>query len=53
MGQALHGSAKATHAVRGELQRSQPSIAQLAKRFDINEKTVIKWRARQPAPFAT
>jgi transposase-like protein len=47
MGQVLHGSAKTTHAVRGELQRSQASAAQLAKRFGINEKTVIKWRNRQ------
>ena len=29
MGQLLHGSAKTTHAVRGELQRSQASVAQL------------------------
>src|SRR3546814_19212706 len=43
----LHGSAKTTHAVRGELQRSQASVASLAKRFGINEKTAIKWRKRQ------
>src|SRR3546814_19654239 len=47
MGQVLHSSAKTTHAVRGELQRSQASVASLAKRFGINEKTVIKWRKRQ------
>lgn len=47
MGQILHGSAKTTHAVRGELQRSQASVASLAKRFSINEKTVLKWRKRQ------
>ena len=47
MGQVLHGSAKTTHAIRGELQRSQASVASLAKRFGINEKTVIKWRKRQ------
>lgn len=47
MGQILHGSAKTTHAVRGELQRSQASIASLAKRYGINEKTVLKWRHRQ------
>jgi len=46
MGQVLHGSAKTTHAVRGELQRSPASVAQLAKRFGINEKTVLKWRSR-------
>jgi transposase InsO family protein len=47
MGQVLHGSAKTTHAVRAELQRSEASVAQLAKRFGINEKTVLKWRKRQ------
>ncbi len=47
MGQVLHGSAKAAHAVRGELQRSQASAASFAKRYGINEKTVVKWRHRQ------
>ena len=46
MGQLLHGSAKTTHVVRAELQRSKASIAELAKRYGINEKTVIKWRSR-------
>jgi transposase InsO family protein len=47
MGQVLHGSAKTTHAVRAELQRSQTSSAELARRFGINEKTVRKWRSRR------
>ena len=47
MGQVLHGSAKTTHAVRAELQRSQASAAQLARRFGIDEKTVRKWRCRE------
>lgn len=47
MGQVLHGSAKTTHAVRAELQRLRASVAQIAKRFGINEKTVSKWRNRQ------
>lgn len=47
MGQVLHGSAKTTHAVRAELQRSQASAAELARRFGINEKTVRKWRSRE------
>jgi hypothetical protein len=29
MGQILHGSAKTTHAIRGELQRSEASVASL------------------------
>lgn len=47
MERILHGSAKTTHAIRGELQRSQASVASLARRFVINKKTVIKWRKRQ------
>jgi len=47
MGQVLHGSAKTAHAIRGELQRSQASVARLAKRYGINEKTVLKWRKRR------
>jgi transposase-like protein len=47
MGQVLRGGAKTTHAIRGDLQRSQASVASLAKRFGIDEKTVLKWRHRQ------
>ena len=47
MGQVPHGSARTTHAIRGELQRSQASVASLAKRYGINEKIVLKWRHRQ------
>ena len=47
MGQVLHGSARTTHAVRAELQRSRAPVGQLARRFGINEKTVLKWRKRQ------
>lgn len=47
MGQILYGRAKTTHAIRGELQRLEASVASLAKRFGINEMTVIKWRSRQ------
>ncbi|MFG1481246.1 IS481 family transposase, partial [Xanthobacter sp. V4C-4] len=46
MGQVLHGSAKTTHAVRAELQRSKAPVAELARRYGINEKTVSKWRSR-------
>ena len=46
MVQALHGSAKTTHAVRAELQRSKAPVAELARRYGINEKTVRKWRSR-------
>ena len=47
MGQVLHGSARTTHAIRAELQQSQASVAHLARKYGINEKTVLKWRKRQ------
>jgi len=46
MGQVLHGSAKTTHAVRKAIQRSKATIAELAEKYDINPKTVMKWRKR-------
>ena len=46
MGQILHGSAKTTHAVRAAIQRSKASIQELARRYDLNPKTVMKWRKR-------
>lgn len=46
MGQILHGSATTTAAVRRAIQHSQESLMALAKRYDINPKTVAKWRGR-------
>lgn len=46
MGQLLHGSARTTAALRRTIQRSQESIARLAERYDLNAKTVAKWRKR-------
>ena len=46
MGQVLHGSAKTTHAVRAAIQRSKATIAELAEKYDLNPKTVMKWRHR-------
>ena len=46
MGQVLHGSATTTHAVRAAIQRSQASVAELAERYGLNEKTIRKWRKR-------
>ena len=45
-GQILHGSAKTTQAVRAALPRSQASIKELGERYDLNPKTVMKWRSR-------
>ena len=46
MGQILHGSARTTAALRRTIQRSQEGIARLAARYDLNAKTVTKWRRR-------
>jgi transposase-like protein len=46
MGQLLHGSARTTAAVRRAIQPSQESIAKLARRYDLNPKTVAKWKRR-------
>ncbi len=47
MGQARHGSAKTTRAIRAAIQRSQASLATLSRELGINPKTVAKWRKRQ------
>ena len=46
MGQVLHGSASTTAAVRRAIQRSQESLNRLAERYNINPKTVAKWKKR-------
>jgi transposase InsO family protein len=46
MGQVLHGSARTTAAVRRAIQHSQASLNTLARRYDINSKTVAKWKQR-------
>ena len=46
MGQILHGSAKTTHVVRAAIQRSKALIKELAWRYDLNPKTVTKWKKR-------
>jgi hypothetical protein len=45
MGQVRHGSATTTHAVRGAIQRSQASLAELSKELGINPNGVppVKW----------
>lgn len=46
MGQILHGSARTTAVVRRAIQESKDTITALAERYDINPKTVMKWRKR-------
>jgi hypothetical protein len=35
MGQVLHGSARATEAIRRAIQQSQASVTELAKRVEV------------------
>jgi transposase-like protein len=46
MGQVLHKCAKTTFKVRKEIQDSKESIKALSKKYNINPKTVIKWKKR-------
>jgi len=46
MGQILHKRAKTTHAIRAEIQRSTASIQQLSKKYNLNPKTIMKWKHR-------
>lgn len=46
MGQVLHGSATTTETVRRAIQNSQESLRALSKRYNINQKTVAKWKKR-------
>ncbi len=54
MGQVLHGSATTTHAVRSAIQKSDATIKELSRRYNINPKTVMKWKRRnsvEESPF--
>lgn len=44
MEQVLHGSAQTTEAICRAIQNSQESIRVLAARYEMNPKTVAKWR---------
>ena len=47
MGQVLHSNAKTTEAIRREIRNSKESIVKAAARFNVNPKTIIKWRKRE------
>jgi transposase InsO family protein len=44
MGTLLHANAKTTHRVRKEIQDSSETVAALARRLSLNEKTVRHWK---------
>jgi len=47
MGQILHANARTTEAIRREIRNSEESIAKAAARFNVNPKTIVKWRNRE------
>jgi len=47
MGQVLHSNARTTEAIRREIRNSEESIAKAAVRFNVNPKTILKWRKRK------
>jgi transposase-like protein len=44
MGNILHANAKTTPRIRAEIQNSEASIAQLAKHYNLNPKTISRWK---------
>jgi len=46
MGQILHKRATTTHAIRKQIQEAEGSYAELAKRFNVNIKTIQTWKNR-------
>lgn len=46
MGQLLHSNATTTQAVRRAIQHNQESLRKAARRFNVNWKTIARWRKR-------
>ncbi|GFY79890.1 transposase, putative [Trichonephila inaurata madagascariensis] len=42
----LHGCAKTTEMIRRAIQNSKESIAKLSKYYNLNPKTIVKWKKR-------
>jgi hypothetical protein len=42
MGEVLHRNARTTEAVRRAIQHRQESLRALAKRHDVNQKTIVR-----------
>ena len=47
MGQLLHANARTTKAIRREIRNNKESLKEAAKRFNVNFKTIAKWRKRE------
>ena len=46
MGHILHSNAKTTIRIRKEIQDSKQSVIKLAKKYNLNPKTIQKWKHR-------
>ena len=46
MGNILHLNAKTTIRIRKEIQESKESVLKLAKKYNLNPKTIQKWKHR-------
>ncbi|MCA9506884.1 MAG: hypothetical protein KC505_00500 [Myxococcales bacterium] len=46
-GQVLHGCARTTQAVRRAIQHSKESLGTLATLYNLNIKTITKWKKRK------
>lgn len=46
MGNLLHKNAKTTPRIRKEIQESDESISALASKYNLNPKTIVKWKNR-------
>jgi IS30 family transposase len=46
MGEILHGSAKTTPKIREEIFNSKESVKKLAEKYNLNPKTILKWKHR-------
>ncbi len=47
MGQILHKRSRTTETVREEIQKAEGSLKILGKRFNVNWKTIQKWKKRE------
>ena len=46
MSTILHPNATTTPKIREEIHHSKESIAKLAEKYNLNPKTIIKWKER-------